>query len=204
MAASKKKEAASEEARTRILDAAQASFAAHGFSATTTKAIALDAGVPDSLIFYYFPTKKALLASVLTERNILVELRAALATLTVSDPHAALMKLGLCYLHTFKQHKELAGILLREFRSHPEVAAQFHELREEHIAFIASHIQASLYAEQHEPVENLQAIARIFLYNIIVLGIIEDPAKPQHFVEEMVNVLLCSLVKKAMPEQAEA
>lgn len=197
MTGGKKKEGISEEARTRILDAAQASFAAHGFSATTTKSIAQDAGVPDSLIFYYFPTKKALLASVLSERNILVELRAAVATLTTSDPHAALMKLGLCYVHTFKQHKELAGILLREFRSHPEVASQFHELREEHIAFIASYIEASLHTEQRESVKNVHAIARIFLYNIIVLGIIEDPSEPQHFVEEMVNVLLCSLVKTA-------
>jgi hypothetical protein len=41
---------------------------------------------------------------------------------------------AILYLSRFsKQHKELACIMLREFRSHPEVASQFHELREEHV-----------------------------------------------------------------------
>src|SRR5260221_12714089 len=75
MVEGKKGDERSEEARTRILDAAQTLFAAHGFNATTTKAIAEHAEVPGGLIFYYFPTKQALLASVLSERNILVELR---------------------------------------------------------------------------------------------------------------------------------
>src|SRR5947209_20441797 len=90
-----KGEACSEEARKRILDAAQTLFAVHGFNATTTKAIAEKAEVPGGLIFYYFPTKKALLAGVLSERNILVELRTVGETLIVADPQAALI--GLAY-----------------------------------------------------------------------------------------------------------
>lgn len=198
MVGSKKRDDCSEEARTRILDAAQTLFAAHGFNATTTKAIAEQAGVPGGLIFYYFPTKKALLASVLSERNILVELRTVVDTLIIPDPRAALITLASRYLNTLEQHKELACIMLREFRSHPEVAAEFHELHEENIRFIASYMQKTFDAGQYEPLKNVQTIARMFLYNIIVIGIIEDLPEPLHFVENMVDVLLLDLVKKAI------
>ncbi len=190
----------SDEPRKRILDAAQTLFATHGFHATTTKAIAQQAGVPAGLTFYYFPTKKALLQSVIDERNILVELRGIIDMLVVTDPRSALITLGSRYLELLKQHKELASILLREFRSHPEVAAQFHALREEQIQLIASYLQASLQAGQHEPVKNIQEIARVFLYNVIVIGIIEDPPEPLRFIEDMADILLCSLVKNGDEE----
>ena len=195
MVEGKKRDERSEEARTRILDAAQTLFAAHGFNATTTKAIAEHAEVPGGLIFYYFPTKQALLAGVLSERNILVELRCVGETLIAPDPRAALIALALRYLSTLKHHKELACIMLREFRSHPEVASQFHALREEHIQFIASFVQEALRAGQYEPMKDVQVRARMFLYNIIVIGIIEDAPEPLPFVENMVDILLCRLVK---------
>ncbi len=197
-----KGEACSEEARKRILDAAQTLFAAHGFNATTTKAIAEKAEVPGGLIFYYFPTKKALLQSIIDERNILTELRAALETQAVPDPdpRSALITLGSRYLDTLKQHKELACILLREFRTHPEVATQFHELREEQIRFIVSYfrfivsyLQASLDAGHYQPLKNVQTLARMFLYNFIVIGIIEELPEPLTFIKDMVDILMCSI-----------
>jgi hypothetical protein len=42
---------------------------------------------------------------------------------------------------------------------------------------------------------DLQVIARMFLYNLIVIGIIEDATEPLHFVENMVDILLCRLGK---------
>jgi AcrR family transcriptional regulator len=190
MAANKKKEPCSEEARTRILDAAQTLFAARGFNATTTKAIAEAAEVPGGLIFYYFPSKKALLASVLSERNILVELRSAGDTLQVPDLRTALLTLGSRYLDALRHHQELTAILLREFRSHHEIADQFHELREEHVRLITSHIQEALRGKQAASVQHIQAMARTFFYNLIVIGLIEDSPEPLRFIEEMVDVLL--------------
>ncbi len=99
------------------------------------------------------------------------------------------------FVKVSKQHKELACIMLREFRSHPEVESQFHELREEHVQFIASFLQESLRAEQYEPMKDVHVIARMLLYNLIVIGIIEDATEPLHFVENMVDILLCRLGK---------
>jgi AcrR family transcriptional regulator len=180
-----------EEARKRILDAAQYLFASHGFSRTTTKAIAQRARVPSGLIFYYFPTKQALLESIIRERNILSELHTVVEASAISDSRSALLTLGLGYLTLFKQHQELARIMLREFHSYPEIAAQFHQLREEHVQLISSYLQETL----QPPIREKQAaqvlsLARVFLYNIIVLAIIEDPPEPMRFVEEMIDVLL--------------
>src|SRR6266480_4359316 len=162
----------------------------------TLKAIAEKAEVPGGLIFYYFPTKKALLQSIIDERNILTELRAALETQTAPDPdpRSALIALGSSrYLDILKQHKELACILLREFRTQPEVATQFHELREEQIRFIASYLQASLDAGHYQPLKNVQTLARMFLYNFIVIGIIEELPEPLTFIKDMVDILMCSI-----------
>jgi AcrR family transcriptional regulator len=183
-------ETAGEETRKRILDAAQHLFAKHGFSATTTKAIAEKAEVPGGLIFYYFPSKKALLEAVVSERNILEELSAAAETVISPEPRAMLIALGQRYLAILKQHEELARILLREFRSYPEIARQFHTLRQEHIELIGSCLHRSLQLGHHAPQRNIHAIARTFLYNIIVIAVIEDAEEPHRLLEEMVDVLI--------------
>ena len=53
------------ETRSRVLDAALASFGTRGFEATSLDAIAADLGVRKQTILYYFPNKDALLAGVI-------------------------------------------------------------------------------------------------------------------------------------------
>ncbi len=50
----------------RILVAARASFAVHGFAGTTLRSVAQDADVDPSLVNYYFTNKAGLLEAVLT------------------------------------------------------------------------------------------------------------------------------------------
>lgn len=54
--------------RARILDAAAALFAAHGFDGTSTARIARAAEIPKGLLFYYFPAKPEILTALLEER----------------------------------------------------------------------------------------------------------------------------------------
>lgn len=53
--------------RKRILEAARKLIAQHGFEATSTKAIAAEAGVPSGLLFYYFETKDQLIEAIFDE-----------------------------------------------------------------------------------------------------------------------------------------
>ncbi|MEO6471863.1 MAG: TetR family transcriptional regulator, partial [Aeromicrobium sp.] len=57
-----------DDARGRILDAAEHLIARHGFDATPTARIAERAKVAKGLLFYYFPRKIDLLRSLLAER----------------------------------------------------------------------------------------------------------------------------------------
>lgn len=189
-----KRRAGSEETRQRILDAAQHLFAKHGFDATSTKAIAQLAEVPAGLIFYYFPTKKAVLENLLEERNMFPKLHAVMDVPHDVDIRSTLIQIGLHYLETSKRYPEVPQILLREFRSHPEVEEHFEAFREELILLIASYVTKAMAAgELHEG--NAQVIARIFLYNLIVTASIARPPDELHrFIEEVVDVLLSGLL----------
>lgn len=59
--------------RERILEAARKLIAEHGFEATSTKAIAAEAGVPSGLVFYYFETKDALIEAIVDEAPTVLE-----------------------------------------------------------------------------------------------------------------------------------
>jgi AcrR family transcriptional regulator len=191
-----KRNATAEETRERILDAAQHLFARHGFNATPTKAIAEKAKVPNSLIFYYFPTKKALLESLIQERNMLPKLHAVMDVPHDAGIRAILIHIGIHYLETSRKNPEVPYILLREFRSHDGVALRFEAFREEVIQLIASYLAKARDAGELQVKKgNVQIIARMFMYNLIVAAVIARyPENPEQFVEDVVDVLLCGLI----------
>jgi TetR/AcrR family transcriptional regulator, transcriptional repressor of aconitase len=57
----------SEARREAILAAAKTCFAQHGYAGTTTKSVAIAAGISEGLLFKHFPTKAALYAVILDE-----------------------------------------------------------------------------------------------------------------------------------------
>ena len=185
---------AAEETRTRILDAAQCLFAAQGFDATPTKAIAERAGVPSGLIFYYFPTKKALLETLIAERNMLHAIQAIVNVPVSSDVHNTLVTLARNYLNVLKQHEDLFRIMLREFRSHEDVTKNFKTLREEQLRLIATYMEESMRVGGLQPVKDVQVMARVFLYNLIFVGLVAPLSNPSRFIEDMVDLLLCGIV----------
>lgn len=184
-----------EETRTRILDAAQRLFAVQGFDATPTKAIAEQAGVPNGLIFYYFPTKKALLEALIAERNMLSDIQAIVQVPARADVHATLVTLGKNYLKVLKQHDELYRIMLREFRSHEDVTKNFKALREEQLRLIVAYMEESMRVGGLQPVKDVQVMARVFLYNLIFVGLIDPLSNTPRFIEDMVDLLLCGIAR---------
>ncbi|WP_426624928.1 TetR/AcrR family transcriptional regulator [Leifsonia sp. McL0607] len=111
------------EARTRILDAAESLFARHGFDATATSAIAQAAEVPKGLLFYYFPSKKDILASLVGERlgpgridpDPLIE---------PGNPVRSLLNLSQKLFRVQADSDVIRVIVWREQHSHPEVKAE--------------------------------------------------------------------------------
>ena len=118
-----------EDARQRILDAAESQFARHGFDATPTARIAAEAGVPKGLLFYYFPKKIDILRMLLAERLP----RAPLCTLTGiarrGDPSGSLLRLERRLDLGAHESPVLRTIIFREASTHPEVREHVGALR---------------------------------------------------------------------------
>jgi AcrR family transcriptional regulator len=76
--------------RRQIMDAAKQCFARYGFAGTTTKKVAVVAGISEGLLFRHFPTKAALHEEILAEAcktdpdfNRLMELKPSTETLVI-------------------------------------------------------------------------------------------------------------------------
>ncbi len=60
------------ERRERLIKAAQKLFSIHGFRGATTRQLARAAGITDAVIFRHFPSKAALYAACLEERDLVL------------------------------------------------------------------------------------------------------------------------------------
>lgn len=124
-----RRKTADNDARHRILDAAENQFAKHGFDATPTARIAAEAGVPKGLLFYYFPQKIEILLTLLSERLPRQPLCQAEDVVRPSDVAGSLLRLAR-RLKLGEHHSiVLRTIIHREASTHPEIRDHVISLR---------------------------------------------------------------------------
>lgn len=114
-------EVAGDDARARILDAAQHLFAADGFDATPTSRIAHRAAVAKGLLFYYFPRKMDLLRTLFIERLPVHNLSSLAGIAVPGDVAGSLVRLADRIGLTGHHSQVLSAILYREASTHPDV-----------------------------------------------------------------------------------
>jgi TetR/AcrR family transcriptional regulator len=135
------------DARTAILDAAEALFARRGFRSTTIKAIAGDAGVNTALLYYYFPDKQGLYHAVL-ERGfggLIAEGQDRLAGAT--DPEDAVRAFVAMQAAYLGRHPNRPQLFVRELIDHGA----------EHAAGQLTRLAATLFRRLCEIIERGQA-----------------------------------------------
>lgn len=131
------------DARQLILDAAERLFAAQGFDATATAAIAEGAGVPKGLVFYYFPTKDSILSVLMAERVPAQPIADIGTVVTPGDPAASLINLDTA-LNLRDHHSSVLRVIMwREADTHPDVRRQLRRLRDQLLDVTARVLQAS-------------------------------------------------------------
>lgn len=130
-------------ARELVLDAAETLFAAQGFDATPTSAVAAAAGIPKGLLFYYFPTKNAILSALMAERVHAQPLPDLAAVVTPGDPATSLVNLHAALNPRDHRSSVLPEILWREAGTHPDVRRQLRRLRDHLLEVTARVLQAS-------------------------------------------------------------
>ncbi|WP_410870796.1 TetR/AcrR family transcriptional regulator [Nocardia sp. A7] len=131
------------DARQLILDAAENLFAAQGFDATPTAALAAAAGVPKGLVFYYFPTKNAILSALMRERVPEHPIDDLAAVVTLGDPAASLINLDTAINLRDHHSSVLRVIMWREADTHPDVRRKLRTLRDQLLDVTARVLQAS-------------------------------------------------------------
>ncbi|MFF0815749.1 helix-turn-helix domain-containing protein [Rhodococcus sp. NPDC003318] len=115
------------ESRKRILDAAEDLFAARGFDATPTAAIATRAEVPKGLVFYYFPTKESILTTLIAERPSTEPLDDVAGLAVTGEPATALVNLDAALDRGGR--RAMRTILWREADTHPAAREHLRTLR---------------------------------------------------------------------------
>ena len=116
--------ASSDERREQVIDAAVKEFAAHGFHAASTGAIAKRAGISQPYIYALFPNKHELFLAV--HRHVVERIREAFteAAKGSEDPEERLARMGEAYMGLLEDRTEI----LAQMQAH--AAAGDPELRE--------------------------------------------------------------------------
>ena len=114
----------SDERRAQVIDAAVKEFAAHGFHAASTGAIAKRAGISQPYIYALFPNKHELFLAV--HRHVVGRIRTTFAEAArgVEDPDERLLRMGQAYDRLLDDRDEIL------FQMQAHAAAGDPELRE--------------------------------------------------------------------------
>jgi AcrR family transcriptional regulator len=110
-----------------ILNAALQVFAEGGFAEATMDQVAAAAQLSKAALYLYFPSKDALLQTLLQRYSLLPELPAMLAALGDTPPAEGIPRLVREIWRLLKERQELARVLVREIQSNPQRAKLFEE-----------------------------------------------------------------------------
>src|SRR5215470_17819886 len=99
-----------EDRREQIIDAAMRVFAQKGFSKSTNKDVAREAGITTGLIYYYFESKEALLKAVLEERSP-VQVMAQITPEMLELPPDALLPLMIQRVLGIVEGEQFVGLI---------------------------------------------------------------------------------------------
>lgn len=109
---------ATSDARTAILDSAEALFARHGFAATTIKQIGAEAGLNPALLYYYFPDKQRLYQAVLERRMGVFARQAPVALPEGVAPLEGIRRLLHAQVAFLRETPYVPRLLARELADH--------------------------------------------------------------------------------------
>lgn len=157
-----------EETKARLIDSALKVFSAKGFSASTTKDIAREAGVTDGLIYHYFKSKQDLIGAILDRHTLVRPIRGMISGLR---DDMGLEEMASDYVHALfrllEQNNDLIVMIFGEAQREPEIRARLAAIVSEGakpLAAILARKENLDEAEMTHAVRNLQfAVVQYYL-----------------------------------------
>ncbi len=128
--------------RERILKASLAIFSERGYLGTTTKDIAIEAGVAEVTLFRHFLSKERLFGEVVKTYSFLPTLKGLLPELRDMDYRDALFEIARRFLERLSERRALIQIMHAEAHRYPEKVKEiYHRFIDEIFKTLASYFE---------------------------------------------------------------
>lgn len=179
----------------KILQIALELFTEQGFSATTTKEIALKSGVAEGLIFYHFKDKNELLNQLIRKFSFIGSISDESINLSQMEPIQALLKLGHLYADFLSQHKSfLFFIWSPEMVQNKSVNKELADLFQSMSTTIAIQLERAVSDRADE--QKIELASSMLLSTILTHVIVGERVSEGSFLEkeshikEIINLIL--------------
>ncbi len=187
-------------ARDRILRTAEELFAEKGFDRTPTSRIAKEAGVPQGLIFYHFPTKMELLLALV--RDYARVITAGLEVPGRDDRQgeeavrAGVEDLWADIQKQMRRHARVRQIVFQELAAHPEIRQQAQALQATGTSVVAARLARITGHPEPGPAH---LVAGRLLVSTAVLGAVLHGGEDAGFDPDALVALLAGGLPPAPP-----
>jgi AcrR family transcriptional regulator len=175
--------------RARILDASARLFAEHGFDGTSTKLIATEAGVPSSLLFYYFRTKDTILDALFDDNVTETMMRAFREVRPGSDGIERVINAVHMLFNWLSNHQRQVHILFREVASNSPRADRLKRLRSQAVHLLSQFIKAYCRLGELQDAD-AELAAQIIGASLVFAVVIDKPEYPQRYIERLISTVL--------------
>jgi AcrR family transcriptional regulator len=186
--------------RELIVDAAQHLFADSGYAATSTAKVAAAASVPHGLVFYYFPSKRDLLLTVVKERAYRGSLLEPGAEAGHRDVGEVLSAAAHELVEVFRDNRDTQVILFREAGTDPEM----HTLVSELVASSTGDV-ATLLADAKDAPADAQdrlAAAQLLVSSLLMDNFLHNDIPDRARIDDTVRLLAAGLHRRSTREDS--
>lgn len=179
----------------KILEVSLELFTKKGFTATTTKEIALKSGVAEGLIFYYFKDKNELLNYLIHKFSFIGSLQNEIKELSKVEPYPALIRFGQLYANFLSCNKSFLTFIwspeiVMNTNASQDIVDFINTMGEQARSFL---IRASSCTAEKRTIETA---ASMFLSTILTHVLVEErkidktPIENNHYIEEIAMFIL--------------
>ncbi|GAB4538298.1 MAG: TetR/AcrR family transcriptional regulator [Thermodesulfovibrionia bacterium] len=116
------------ETKEKILNATLNLISKKGYLGSTTREIAMEAGVTELTLFRHFGSKERLFGEVLKRYSFLPALKESIPKMEGLSYEDALMNIGMLFIKTLKEKKPIIKIMLSETNVYPDKVRKVHQV----------------------------------------------------------------------------
>jgi AcrR family transcriptional regulator len=165
-------------------------FAEKGFDATSTKSVAENAGVPVGLLFYYFPTKVALLAAVLERNDLAISLRKALREPGKGELGKQVLLEALTSMLVFiEKNDRWAVLFFRELLADRAGSEAIRQQRIEGLKFFAGWLERNIGTSKKK-FKYASVAAHILGASLMVAALVDRPKDKKAYASSLMSLMM--------------